>query len=235
MTKLGVNIDHVATLREARNGVEPDPIWAAAAAELGGADGITIHLREDRRHIQERDLRLLKETVSVKLNLEIACENEVCQIALDAQPEQVCLVPEKRQEITTEGGLDVRGSLSKVQDLCKTFADAGILVSLFIDPDESQVEASKQSGATTIELHTGQYANQWKRDDRELNRLLAASRLAKDMGLVLNAGHGLNYVNVLPVAKIPYMEELNIGHSIVSRSVFCGLQSAVEQMKRIIS
>lgn len=235
MAKLGVNIDHVATLRQARNGYEPDPVWAAAAAELGGADGITIHLREDRRHIQDRDLRILKETVSVKLNLEIACEQSVCDIALDVQPDQVCLVPEKREEVTTEGGLDVAGSLPRIKELCQSFAAAGIVVSLFIDPDEHQVAAAQESGAPAIELHTGQYALTWQKNQVELARLQKASRLAVEAGLVLNAGHGLNYVNVQPVAEIPQMDELNIGHSIVSRAVFSGLQTAVQEMKQLIS
>ena len=235
MAKLGVNIDHVATLRQARNGVEPDPVWAAAEAELGGADGITIHLREDRRHIQDRDLRVLKETVTVKLNLEIACEQEVCDIALEVGPDQVCLVPEKREEVTTEGGLDVAGSLARVTELCKAFADKGIVVSLFIDPDEHQVNAAKESGAPAIELHTGQYAHHWRESDKELIRLVNASKQARELGLVLNAGHGLNYVNVDPVAKIPEMDELNIGHSIISRSIFTGLRNAVHEMKQLIS
>lgn len=234
MPKLGVNIDHVATLREARNGIEPDPVWAAASAELGGADGITIHLREDRRHIQLRDLEILKKTVSVKLNLEIACEKEVCDIALDVRPDQVCLVPEKREEVTTEGGLDVHDSIPRVKELCKRFADAGIVVSLFIDPDEKQVHAAKECGAPAIELHTGQYGLNWNRDDSELARLVNASKIARELGLTLNAGHGLNYVNVQPVANIREMDELNIGHSIISRSLFCGLQTAVAQMKSLI-
>ncbi|MEE2640890.1 MAG: pyridoxine 5'-phosphate synthase [Planctomycetota bacterium] len=235
MVKLGVNIDHVATLRQARNGVEPDPVWAAGEAELGGADGITIHLREDRRHIQDRDLRILKETVTVKLNLEIACQQEVCDIALDVRPDQVCLVPEKREEITTEGGLDVAGSLPRVSELCKQFAAAGIIVSLFIDPDERQVAAAQESGAPAIELHTGKYAHHWRENDTELIRLVNASRQARDLGLVLNAGHGLNYFNVDPVARIPEMDELNIGHSIVSRSIFRGMREAVREMKQLIS
>ena len=235
MAKLGVNIDHVATIRQARKGTEPDPVWAAAEAELGGADGITIHLREDRRHIQERDLRVLKETVSVKLNLEIACEPEVCKIALDVKPDQVCLVPEKREELTTEGGLDVAGTLPRVTELCEKFADAGIVVSLFIDPDEQQVKASHKAGAPAVELHTGQYAHHWRHSDEELHRLIHASKLATDMGLVLNAGHGLNYVNVRPVAEIAEMDELNIGHSIISRSIFTGMRAAVREMKQLIS
>lgn len=235
MPKLGVNIDHVATLRQARQGNEPDPIWAAAEAELGGADGITIHLREDRRHIQERDLRILKETVSVKLNLEIACDEDVCRIALDVKPDQVCLVPEKRQEVTTEGGLDVAGSIDRVKDLCARFADSGIVVSLFIDPDERQLNAANQCGAPAIELHTGQYAHHWRKTGQELSRLVNAGKIATDLGLVLNAGHGLNYSNVKPVAEIPGMDELNIGHSIISRSVFTGLKTAVAEMKALIA
>ncbi|MDG2469832.1 MAG: pyridoxine 5'-phosphate synthase [Pirellulaceae bacterium] len=235
MIRLGVNIDHVATLREARDGNEPDPVWAAAQAELGGADGITIHLREDRRHIQDRDLRILKETVTVKLNLEIACEAEVCEIALATRPDQVCLVPEKRQEITTEGGLDVAGALASVTSLCERFAAAGIDVSLFIDPDEEQIVAAAKSGAQSVELHTGGYATASGGDQAELDRLIQASKLVREAGLILHAGHGLNYQNVGPVAAIDEMQELNIGHSIIARSVFIGLEKAVRQMKELIS
>lgn len=236
MAKLGVNIDHVATLRQARKGIEPDPVWAAAEAELGGADGITIHLREDRRHIQDRDLRILKETVSVKLNLEIACADEVCSIALKTGPDQVCLVPESREEVTTEGGLDVAGQRERISRLCAQFADAGIVVSLFIDPDADQVQAAAETGAPAVELHTGQYAlARGEQVESELKRLVNASALTRQLGMTLNAGHGLNYQNVQPVASIAEMDELNIGHSIISRSVFSGLRVAVADMKALIS
>jgi pyridoxine 5-phosphate synthase len=236
MAELGVNIDHVATVREARKTNEPDPIWAAAEAELGGADGITIHLREDRRHIQDRDLRILRETAAVKLNLELACEAEMLAIACEVLPDQVTLVPEKREEITTEGGLDVCGNLEVVRNATKRLQDAGIIVSVFIDPDEAQIEATAEAGATAIELHTGQYAN--ARGDSAvaeqmalLNRAATATRGA---GLALHAGHGLTYRNVQPIAQIPGMHELNIGHSIVARSIFVGIREAVREMKALI-
>ena len=236
MPELGVNIDHVATLRQARQTYEPDPVWAAAAAEMGVADGITIHLREDRRHIQDRDVRVLRETVAIKLNLEMACTEEMTNIALDVKPEQVSLVPEKREEVTTEGGLDVVGNSDRVGDIIKTLQDAGIEVSLFIDPDLNQVEHSAELGAKAIEFHTGQYALA-KSDARakELDILIAACDAARAAGLRLHAGHGLNYQNVGPVAQIPDMFELNIGHAIVSRAVFVGLEAAVREMKRLIS
>lgn len=238
MVELGVNIDHVATLREARKTYEPDPVWAAAEAELGGADGITIHLREDRRHIQDRDLRLLSETVSVKLNLELACSAEMIEIACQAAPQQASLVPEKREEVTTEGGLDVVTHRQSVKDALQRLQDAGVFVSLFLDADAAQIEAAAELGADAVELHTGQYA--LAKDDpaaqqRELAVLTKGGALIRQCEMQLHAGHGLNYLNVLPVARIADMRELNIGHAIVSRAVFVGLQQAVRQMKDLIA
>jgi len=235
MIHLGVNVDHVATLRQARRTYEPDPVWAAALAELGGADGITIHLREDRRHIQDRDLRLLRETTTVKLNLEMACSDEITAIAIAVKPDQATLVPERRQEITTEGGLDVAGQLARVTDYVKRLQDAGIAVSLFIDPDEAQIDAAAKTGAVAVELHTGQYANaSGKAKEQELNRLSRVSREVLQRGLKLHAGHGLTYRNVQPVAAIPGMEELNIGHSIIARAVLVGMVQAVREMKDLM-
>ena len=235
MPTLGVNIDHVATLRQARQTTEPDPIWAAAAAELGGADQITVHLREDRRHIQDRDLQLLKQTVNVRLNLECACVDEMLTIACDLKPHQVCLVPEKRTEVTTEGGLDVLGNQSKVGQAIAQLTEAGIFVSLFIDPADDQIEVSKQLSAGAVELHTGAYAEARYSPgaQTELAKLAAGSKLAKSLGLRVDAGHGLTYKNVTPIVQIPEIEELNIGHSIVSRSVFVGMQQAVREMKNL--
>ncbi len=235
MVKLGVNIDHVATLRQARQATEPDPVWAAAMAELGGADQITVHLREDRRHIQDRDVRALKETVNVKLNLECACIGEMLDIACDIKPDQVCLVPEKREEITTEGGLDVVTNRQRVQQAVKQLNGAGIFVSLFVDPHQDQIELSKELGAAAVELHTGSYANAASAEEIEnqLQIIIEAGQHAKLQGLHLHAGHGLNYTNVIPVARIANMEELNIGHSIVSRSVFVGMRQAVREMKNL--
>ena len=235
MPTLGVNIDHVATLRQARQTTEPDPIWAAAAAELGGADQITVHLREDRRHIQDRDLQLLKQTVNVRLNLECACVDEMLAIACKLKPHQVCLVPEKRTEVTTEGGLDVLGNQSKVGQAVAQLTEAGIFVSLFIDPADDQIEVSKQLAAGAVELHTGAYAEARYSPaaQTELAKLAAGSKLAKSLGLRVDAGHGLTYKNVTPIVQIPEIEELNIGHSIVSRSVFVGMQQAVREMKNL--
>ena len=235
MPTLGVNIDHVATLRQARQTTEPDPVWAAAAAELGGADQITVHLREDRRHIQDRDLQLLKQTVNVRLNLECACVDEMLAIACELKPHQVCLVPEKRTEVTTEGGLDVLGNQSKVGQAITRLTEAGIFVSLFIDPADDQIEASKQLAAGAVELHTGAYAEARYSPgaQTELAKLAAGSKLAKSLGLRVDAGHGLTYKNVTPIVQIPEIEELNIGHSIVSRSVFVGMQQAVREMKNL--
>ncbi len=236
MAKLGVNIDHVATVRQARRTYEPDPVWAAAEAELGGADQITVHLREDRRHIQDRDVEILIRTVQTRVNLEMAVASEVLSIALKLKPHCVCLVPEKREEVTTEGGLDVAGSLERVQETVKKLAGAGIDVSLFIDPDPRQIEASAKSGAPFIELHTGSYADARGEIQiaRQLDALREGARLAIERGLRVNAGHGLNYRNVQAVATLPKMEELNIGHAIIARSIFTGLREAVREMKALI-
>jgi len=236
MIKLGVNIDHVATIREARKGKEPDPVWAGALVELAGADIITIHLREDRRHIHDRDLRLLKETIQTKLNLEMAGTPEIVGIALEVCPEKVTLVPEKREEVTTEGGLDVRGNLSALKETVKRFQDARILVSFFIDPVEDQLKASLEAGAQFVELHTGSYANAVGEEavGRELEKLMTAAERGKELGLRINAGHGLNYLNVKQVLPLPNLEELHIGHSIISRAVFVGLDRAVREMTALI-
>lgn len=234
MAKLGVNIDHVATVRQARRAAEPDPVWAATAAELGGADQITVHLREDRRHIQDRDVRILKETVNVKLNLECACISEMLNIACELKPDQVCLVPEKREEITTEGGLDVVSNQQKVSDAVQQLIDSGIFVSLFIDPDPAQIALSKEIGASAVELHTGTYANaSGSEQEQQLEIIRSASAHVVNHQLNLHAGHGLTYTNVVPVASIEPMEELNIGHSIIARSIFVGLQAAVREMKQL--
>ena len=236
MPRLGVNIDHVATIRQARNAREPDPVWAAVLAELGGADVITVHLREDRRHIQDRDVRLLRETVQVRLNLELALEPSIVSVALELKPHQATFVPERRAELTTEGGLDVAGQKARLALALARCRDAGIDVALFIDPDLKQVEASVALGASAVEFHTGRYADAQTGADRhrelELLRIAAAATVAA--GLELHAGHGLNYRNVQPVALIDHMAELNIGHSIVSRAVFVGLKQAVSEMKTCI-
>ncbi len=234
MLRLGVNIDHIATLRQARGGVEPDPVAAAVLAELGGADGITVHLREDRRHIQDRDVRLLRETVRTRLNLEAALAPEILAIAVGILPDQVTLVPERRQELTTEGGLDVRAHRSGVAEAIQRCRDAGIAVSLFIDPDEAQVAAGAELGAAAVELHTGRYAGARTETDRrrELDALARAGAAAVAAGLALHAGHGLNYHNTGDVARLPHMAESNIGHSIVSRAVLVGLERAVREMKQ---
>ena len=235
MSELGVNIDHVATIRQARRTYEPDPVWAAAAAELGGADGITIHLREDRRHIQDRDLRILRDTVTVKLNLEMACTDEMVGIACETKPDQVSLVPEKREEVTTEGGLDVVGHALAIRDATRRLQDAGIVVSLFIDPNNVQIEASRELGVEAVELHTGQYAlAKGSGQQQELVTLVNAGKRVRELGMTLHAGHGLNYQNVQSVAAIEGMAELNIGHSIVSRAVFVGLERAVREMKALV-
>ncbi|MCA9067718.1 MAG: pyridoxine 5'-phosphate synthase [Planctomycetaceae bacterium] len=237
MPLLGVNIDHVATVRQARQTYEPDPVWAAVQAELGGADGITIHLREDRRHIQDRDVYLLKETVHVKLNLEMALAEEIVQIALKVLPDQVTLVPEKREEITTEGGLDLLAHEKRAAECVDRLKDAGIEVSLFIDPEREQVEAAARMGADAVELHTGNYADAPSHDDQEaeLDRLTQAGSIAFEQGLLLHMGHGLTYRNVQPIADIPDVMELNIGHSIVARALMVGMEQAVSEMKGLIS
>lgn len=230
--RLGVNIDHVATLRQARGVRYPDPVAAAALAELGGAGQITIHLREDRRHIQDRDLRVLLETVQVPLNLEMAATDEMVRIACEAPPEVCTLVPEKRQELTTEGGLDVAGQETSLAPKIAALRRAGILVSLFIDPERAQLEASKRLGVPRVELHTGRYAEARSGAEArdELHRLVEASHHGAKMGLEIAAGHGLHYENVGAVAAIPEVMELNIGHSIVARAVFVGLERAVREM-----
>jgi pyridoxine 5-phosphate synthase len=237
---LGVNIDHVATVREARKTNEPDPVWAATLAELGGADAITVHLREDRRHIQERDLRILLESVAVPINLELACAQDVLQIACDAAPYQVTIVPERREEVTTEGGLDVVASRGKVTDAVQRLKDAGIMVGLFLDPDEAQIHAGSTTGADAIELHTGAYAvasirHQQSQVRKELETLVAAAGQVRAAGLTLNSGHGLTYRNVKPIAAITGMHELNIGHSIIARAIMVGFEQAVRDMKRLIA
>ncbi len=233
MLTLGVNIDHVATIRQARRTVEPDPIAAAILAELGGANGITAHLREDRRHIQDRDVRLLRETVRTHLNLEMAATEEMVAIALELKPDYVTLVPEKREEVTTEGGLDVAGSLERLKNVVDRLQSENIPVSLFIDGDQAQIKASADSQAKFIELHTGKYADAPNAETRqqELNLLKRGCEQALSLGLRVNAGHGLTYINVYPVACLPGMEELNIGHTIVSRAVLVGMERAVREMK----
>ena len=237
MTALGVNIDHVATVREARKTNEPDPVWAASLAELGGADGITLHLREDRRHIQDRDLHLLRQTVTVKLNLELACEERVLEIACQAKPYQATLVPERREEVTTEGGLNAAGQKSRVADAVKRLRDAGIVVSLFLDPDLPQIDAAATMGVDAVELHTGAYAHATATfaGQEELATLQQAAEHVKAAGMTLHAGHGLTYRNVQPIARIAGMCELNIGHSIIARAIMVGLEQAVRDMKRLIS
>lgn len=236
MAKLGVNIDHVATVRQARQTNEPDPVWAAALAELGGAHGITLHVREDRRHIQDRDLRVLRETTTVKLNLELACEDEVLDLACEYLPEQATLVPESREELTTEGGLDVRGQADRVQRSTERLRGAGIIVNLFVDPDEDQLRAAAEVGAEAVELHTGAYAGAKPGDaqEAEFAKIVAAGALARELGLVLHAGHGLTYRNVQPIAQIEGMDELNIGHSIVARAIMVGFEKAVREMRQLI-
>jgi pyridoxine 5-phosphate synthase len=236
MSRLGVNIDHVATIRQARGGIEPDPVAAAAIAELAGADGITIHLREDRRHIQDRDLRLLRETVKTRLNLEMAATREMIEIALSVKPDMCTLVPEKRQELTTEGGLDVRMNMQHLTEAIDTLHEGGIPVSLFIDPDPDQIKASDKVGADYIEIHTGAFAEakEWKAQEPELIKIENAVRLAQKLGLGVNAGHGLNYTNIKKMAVIGGIEEYNIGHSIISRAVLVGLDRAVREMVELI-
>jgi pyridoxine 5-phosphate synthase len=237
MATLGVNIDHVATLRQARRTVEPDPVWAAALAELAGADAITVHLREDRRHIQDRDLEVLRQTVQVKLNLECAIAPAMIDIACRVKPCQVTLVPEKREEVTTEGGLDVVTHRGATAEAVRRLHDAGIAVSLFIDPSPPQIDAAVELAVAAVELHTGCYANATREADRhdELVKLARAGVMTRLAGLELNAGHGLTYRNVVPVARIEGMGELNIGHSIVARAVFVGLAQAVREMKALIA
>ncbi len=243
MIELGVNIDHVATLRQARRTYEPDPVWAAVEAHLGGADGITVHLREDRRHIQDNDVRRLRDLTHIKLNLEMAATREMVDIACEIKPEMAMLVPEGRLEVTTEGGLNILGEEARLKDVIGRLRDAGIMTSVFIDADPAQVEAAARIGARVCEIHTGPYAEAFfsrGRDMRspavleELNRIRVAGRAIVDHGMRFNAGHALNYFNVQAVAALPEIRELHIGHAIISRSVFVGLREAVAQMKRLM-
>jgi pyridoxine 5-phosphate synthase len=235
MASLGVNIDHIANVRQARRTVEPDPVSYALLAELGGADGITVHLREDRRHIQDRDVELLRATVRSRLNLEMAATAEMEAIACRLRPDMVTLVPERREEVTTEGGLDVAGQLGALAGLVERLQAAGIGVSLFVDADAAQLDACCAVGARWVELHTGRYAEAgWQEQGVELDRLRQGTALARSLGLRVNAGHGLTYQNVEPIAAIEGMEELNIGHTIVARALAVGLETAVRQMKALI-
>jgi pyridoxine 5-phosphate synthase len=232
---LGVNIDHVATLRQARRARYPDPMYAALLAEEAGADSITLHLREDRRHIQDRDVTAMREALQTRMNLEMAVTDEMVRIARQVRPQDVCLVPESRQEVTTEGGLDVLGQKARVRDTVAALAASTIRVSLFIDPNVAQIEAAHAAGAPVIELHTGAYADSsGGARAREFERLRTAAKFAASLGLTVNAGHGLNYHNVEPIAAIPEIIELNIGHSIVARAVFDGLGKAVRDMKELM-
>ncbi len=233
---LGVNIDHVATLRQSRGTVYPEVVHAAAVAELAGADAITIHLREDRRHIQERDVELLSQTLQTRMNLEMAVTEEMIAIAEKYKPSDCCLVPEKREELTTEGGLDVAGQQQKMTDACQRLAEAGIRVSLFIDADKQQIDAAKAVGAPVIEIHTGHFADEKNKDaqNKEHYRIVEAVEYANKLGLHVNAGHGLHYHNVQQIAAIQGIEELNIGHAIIAQSVFTGLGAAVTEMKRLM-
>ena len=230
---LGVNIDHIATLRNARGTQYPDPVQAAFIAEQAGADGSTVHLREDRRHITDRDVRLLRQTIQTRMNLEMAVTDEMLDIAIELKPHFCCLVPEKREEVTTEGGLDVAGQLDKMSVAVERLAQAGILVSLFIDPDHRQIDAAVAVGAPYIEIHTGAYAEAQGElaVQAELRRIAVAAAYAAEKGLKVNAGHGLTYHNVQPIAALPEMHELNIGHAIIGQAVMCGLPAAVADMK----
>ncbi|HLA00555.1 MAG TPA: pyridoxine 5'-phosphate synthase [Thermodesulfovibrionales bacterium] len=232
---LGVNVDHIATIRQARKGMEPDPVMAATLAILGGADGITVHLREDRRHIQDRDVKMLKEFVPVEINLEMAATKEMISIASQLKPDLVTLVPEKRQELTTEGGLDVKLQRKNITEAIKKIQDKGIPVSLFINPDFEDINLSKKINTDMVEIHTGMYANtKGKRQHEELIRVMNAVRYTLDIGLTVNAGHGLNYVNVQKIASLQEIRGLYIGHSIISRAVLVGMEKAVREMKELI-
>ena len=234
---LGVNIDHIATLRQTRGTRYPDPIQAAYAAELAGADGITVHLREDRRHIQDRDVQLLRETLQTRMNLEMAVTDEMLKLACKIKPQHCCLVPEKRAELTTEGGLDVAGSQDRVRAAVTQLSATGICVSLFVDPDPVQINAAAAVGAPVVEIHTGAYADATNREetDKELSRIAEGVEYAKELGLQVNAGHGLNYHNVKSVAALKWIRELNIGHAIICRALFVGLDRAVAEMKRLMT
>lgn len=236
MPRLSVNIDHIATIRQARRGTEPDPVAAALLAELAGAHGIIAHLREDRRHVQDRDLRLLREVVQTRLNLEMAATEEMQRIALDVKPDIVTLVPEKREELTTEGGLDAASRADVLTDYVSRIQEAGIAVSLFLDPDDRQIAAARRIGARWVEIHTGSYANARGEEaqEREYQVIVEAARLAASLGLRVGAGHGLNYVNAGRIAAVPEVEELNIGHSIISRAALTGMERAVKAMLAVI-
>jgi len=243
MIELGVNIDHVATIRQARRTYEPDPVWAASEAHLGGADGITVHLREDRRHIQDADVRRLKETTQIKLNLEMAATDEMVGIACQLRPEMAMLVPEGRHEITTEGGLDILGQEARLKDVIARLRDAGITTSVFIDAELPQIEAAARIGAQVCEIHTGPYAHAFYEKGRdaeapavltELDKIRRGGRAVRQLGMRFNAGHALNYYNVQPIARLPEIRELHIGHAIVSRAVFVGLREAVREMKALM-
>jgi pyridoxine 5-phosphate synthase len=244
MIELGVNIDHIATVRQARRTYEPDPVWAAVEAHLGGADGITVHLREDRRHIQDEDVRRLRELTHIKLNLEMAATDEMVGIALKVQPEMAMLVPEGRQEVTTEGGLDIVGREAQVREVIARLAGGGIVTSVFIDPDPAQVAAAARAGARVCEIHTGPYAHAFHAKGRDAEAAPVVAELAKirqagaaiiAAGMRFNAGHALNYFNVEPVAALPGVRELHIGHAIVSRAVFVGMREAVREMKALMT
>jgi pyridoxine 5-phosphate synthase len=233
--KLGINIDHVATLRQARRSPYPDPLYAALVAEQNGADSITLHLREDRRHIQDHDVHRMRATLQTRMNLEMAATDEIIRIARDVRPQDVCLVPEKRTEVTTEGGLDVAGQKARLRDCVAALREKGIRVSMFIDPERDQLEASLDVGAPVVELHTGAYAEATgEQQARELMRLVEAARHGSQLGLTVHAGHGLHYLNVQPVAAVPEIVELNIGHAIVARAVFDGLPASVREMRRLM-
>ena len=244
MIELGVNVDHVATVRQARRTYEPDPVWAAVEAHLGGADGITVHLREDRRHIQDEDVRRLRELTHIRLNLEMAATDEMVAIASRVKPEMAMLVPEGRHEVTTEGGLDVVSKEQTLKTAVRRLADAGIVVSVFIDAEPAQVEAARRIGAAVCEVHTGPYAHAFHSKGRdaespavvaELRKIEKAGELIRSLGMRFNAGHALNYFNVEPVARLPGVRELHIGHAIVSRAVFVGMREAVREMKALMS
>jgi pyridoxine 5-phosphate synthase len=236
MARLGVNIDHVATIRQARGGNDPDPLTAAILVELAGADGLVVHLREDRRHIQDRDLTLLREVVRTKLDLEMAADDAMAKIALSVKPDLVTLVPERRQELTTEGGLDVAAHRERIQKIVDVLRDGGIPTSLFVEPTLDQIKAAHKIGAAYVELHTGRYANakRTKEEDEEFEAITQAAKLAYKLGLGVSAGHGLNYKNVKRLARLPEIVEFNIGHSIIARSVLVGLIQAVREMKELV-
>lgn len=236
MPILHVNVDHVATVREARKTTEPDPVYAALMAEQAGASGITIHLREDRRHAQDRDIKLVRETIQTKMNLEMAATDEMIKIAVETQPDIVTIVPEKREEVTTEGGLNCIGYAESLKGKIKTLKDAGIQVALFIDPENDQIEMARKLGADDIELHTGEYANAKNEAEQEkqLERLIKGAEYGHSLGLKINAGHGLTYFNIKPILRIPHLAELNIGHSIIARSIYVGITQAVQEMLELM-